>query len=152
MTSYIDSRLLAATRTRKIRNDIRGELPLSGLVLLLCSVAFGLARRDVAAGLVFGGAVLAAVCLPLPLLLRAGADLSPLGLELHGLRRRRLAWAEVQLLTAERSRGSVRVVVWTVRGERLPLRAPTLTRWTRRRDRYVDDLRAIEWYWHTYRG
>ena len=152
MTTYIDSRLLAATQVHKIRNDVAAEVPIATGLLVLFSVAFGLIRGDGRDGVLFGAVVLVAVSVQLPLLLWTGANLTPTELEIHGLRRRSIRWHEIQLLTAERSWRTVRIVVWTVRGERIVLRAPTITAWGSNRQRFARDYRTIERYWLAYRG
>lgn len=152
ITTYIDSRLLAATQVRKIRNDIRSEVPLAAATLLLISFGFGLVWGELRAGLLFGAAVLAILLLQLPLLLWAGVDLNPAELEVHKFGRRRIAWHDIQLLTAEKSWGTVRMVVWTVRGERIALRAPTMLARSAKRERFVYDFHTIEQYWQAYRG
>jgi hypothetical protein len=53
MTAYIDSRLLAATRQHKIRNNIGAEVPAAVAILLLFSVLFGLVRGAGTDGLRF---------------------------------------------------------------------------------------------------
>lgn len=151
MTAYIDSRLLAATRPHKIRNDVRADAPVAAGVLALVSVLVAVATGSARIGLIFAALTLVAVVIQLPLLLWTGLDLHPAALEVHGLGRREIAWQQIRLLTAEKSWGGVRVVAWTARGERILLRAPTISPWGTGRRRFAQDYRAIERYWLTYR-
>jgi hypothetical protein len=53
-----------------------------------------------------------------------GVDLRPTEAVVNSIRHRRIPWAEIQAVTQEPFMGGRRVVLWTVAGERVPLRAP----------------------------
>jgi hypothetical protein len=55
-----------------------------------------------------------------------GIDLTPTEVVVNSLRRRRLPWPDVQAVTQEPHLGGRRVVLWTVAGECVPLRAPVV--------------------------
>lgn len=152
MTAYLDSRLRAAIRVDKIRNDIRADLPAAAGLLVLGSVLFGLSRGAGLDAVWFGATVLVVVLVQLPLLLWSGADLRPAEIELHGFGRRRIAWHQVQAMSAEKTFRGVRIVLWTFRGERIPLRAPTISAWGSGRRRFAENYLLLERYWLTYRG
>jgi hypothetical protein len=54
----------------------------------------------------------------------SGVNLTPMELEIHSLHRRQIPWANVQAITTGRYLGGERVIVWTDRGERIPLLIP----------------------------
>jgi hypothetical protein len=79
-------------------------------------------------------------------------DLTPTEAKVNSLRRRRIPWSAVQAVTQEPLMGGRRVVLWTVTGERVPLRAP-LVDFTVIGDGAFDDrFHVIGRWWLSHRG
>lgn len=81
-----------------------------------------------------------------------GITLTPTHARIHNLRRRSIAWADVQAITDEPFFGVHRVLLWTADGRRIPLRAPMTTLGRLGWRRFERDYHQIGRWWLTHRG
>jgi hypothetical protein len=86
------------------------------------------------------------------LIARFGIDLTPTDAVVYNLRRRRIAWRQIQAVTQERYAGCRRVVLWTDTADRIELRAPSLDIIPLGRGRFERDFHTIGRWWLQHRG
>jgi hypothetical protein len=81
-----------------------------------------------------------------------GLDLTATEAKVNSFRRRRVPWSAVQAVTQEPFMGGRRVVLWTVAGERVPLRAPIVDFTGIGGGAFEDRFHVIGRWWLAHRG
>jgi hypothetical protein len=78
-----------------------------------------------------------------------GINLTETEAVVNNLRRRRLPWCDIAAVTQEPFMGGTRVVLWTIGGDRVPLRSPLVDMTGIGRRRFESDFQVIGRWWTT---
>ena len=142
-----------ASSPNSVRIRIPREVNVLSALLALLALAFNLvlgsidqaySDRRLAALSIGLGALLV---LMIALGMWVGITLTPEGVLVHNIRRRRLAWNLIEAVTEEPRFGSRRVVLWIEGGYRVPLRAPVMALPGVGRRRFEQDFHTIGRWW-----